>query len=86
MKKLLLLILLFLAVKANAQITPNNGMIYVKKGAIGNGSSWANAVGELAHALKWTHQNNNTITNLGSQRNLQTKASKRKLWLLPCRR
>ena len=34
-----------------AQITPVNGIVYVKKGSTGNGSSWTNAVGELADAL-----------------------------------
>ncbi len=57
MNKSLLVIFLFLAFKAPAQITPNNGIVYVKKGATGNGSSWANAAGELADALKWAYQN-----------------------------
>ncbi|TKT87054.1 T9SS type A sorting domain-containing protein [Dyadobacter frigoris] len=34
-----------------AQITPANGIVYVKKGSAGNGSSWADAAGELADAL-----------------------------------
>ena len=29
-----------------------DGTVYVKKGSTGNGTSWADAVGELAHALK----------------------------------
>lgn len=32
-------------------IVPSAGIVYVKKGATGNGSSWANAAGELADAL-----------------------------------
>ncbi len=35
------------------QIVPDaNGIVYVKKGSAGKGSSWANAVGELADVLK----------------------------------
>lgn len=33
------------------EITPTNGIVYVKKGASGNGSSWANAAGELSDVL-----------------------------------
>ncbi|MGN6416991.1 MAG: MBG domain-containing protein [Pseudobacter sp.] len=32
-------------------IVPTAGIVYVKKGATGNGSSWANAAGELADVL-----------------------------------
>ena len=32
-------------------IVPTNGIVYVKQGAIGNGSSWSNAAPELADAL-----------------------------------
>ncbi|WP_158960422.1 MBG domain-containing protein [Myroides fluvii] len=35
--------------------TPTANVLYVKKGATGNGSSWNNAVGELADALHWAH-------------------------------
>lgn len=35
-----------------AQTPDANGIVYVKKGATGNGSSWSNATGELADALK----------------------------------
>ncbi len=40
-------------------ITPSSNIIYVKKEATGNGSgsSWANAVPELADALRWARQN-----------------------------
>ncbi|GAA4436367.1 hypothetical protein GCM10023091_14180 [Ravibacter arvi] len=40
-------------------ITPSSNVIYVKKGAIGNGtgSSWTDAVPELADALKWARDN-----------------------------
>jgi len=33
-------------------VIPSNGIAYVKKGGSGNGSSWENAVSELADALK----------------------------------
>lgn len=33
------------------EIVPTAGIVYVKKGASGNGSSWANAAGELADVL-----------------------------------
>lgn len=40
-------------------INPTNNILYVKKGASGSGdgSSWANAVPELADALKWANEN-----------------------------
>ena len=40
-----------------------NGILYVKKGATGNGSAWNNALGELADALKFAKTNNATTTN-----------------------
>jgi hypothetical protein len=40
-------------------ITPTNGIVYVKKGGNGNGSSWANAAPELGYALRWAHQKRN---------------------------
>lgn len=42
--------------------TPNNNILYVKKGAIGNGSSWNDAIGELSDALKWANKNKATFT------------------------
>ncbi len=36
-------------------ITPKNNILYVKKGSSGNGSSWTNAIGEVAEALKWAN-------------------------------
>ncbi|NIG55668.1 MBG domain-containing protein [Chitinophaga sp. Cy-1792] len=43
----------YVAGKLNIQmITLTNGILYVKKGSTGNGSSWANATGELADALR----------------------------------
>lgn len=45
---------------ATAQITPDaNGIVYVKKNAFGNGSSWASAAPELADALKAAKTNTN---------------------------
>ncbi|MFD1629851.1 choice-of-anchor Q domain-containing protein [Pseudopedobacter beijingensis] len=38
-------------------ITPTNNILYVKKGATGNGSSWTNALGELSEALQWAQAN-----------------------------
>jgi len=43
--------------------TPTNGIIYVKKGATGLGSSWNNPLGELADALKFAKTNNAVTTN-----------------------
>ena len=43
---------IFLTSFSFAQTPDANGILYVKKGSIGNGSSWANPVGELADALK----------------------------------
>ncbi|GLU53411.1 hypothetical protein Dfri01_28720 [Dyadobacter frigoris] len=54
MKKLRVIGMLFAIAFSHqiiAQITPANGIVYVKKGSAGNGSSWASAVGELADAL-----------------------------------
>ncbi|MGG5506834.1 MULTISPECIES: MBG domain-containing protein [unclassified Myroides] len=59
MKKviLLFLFLLFASLSGWTQtLTPSNGILYVKKGATGNGSSWNNAVGELADALHWANE------------------------------
>ncbi len=44
-------------------LMPANGIIYVKKGEQGNGSSWSNAVGELADALLFAKTNNALSTN-----------------------
>lgn len=43
-------------------LAPTNRILYVKKGGTGDGSSWANAVGELADALKWAKQVDNFTT------------------------
>ncbi|MFN0255445.1 choice-of-anchor Q domain-containing protein [Pedobacter ureilyticus] len=40
-----------------AQTSDANGILYVKKGSTGNGSSWNNAIGELADALKAAKSN-----------------------------
>ena len=38
--------------------TPSaSNILFVKKGATGNGSSWANALGEVGDALKWANEN-----------------------------
>jgi hypothetical protein len=37
-------------------IKPTNGIVYVKKGATGDGSSWNNAASELSLVLRWAHQ------------------------------
>jgi len=48
-----LLVLLVAADSVWAQAVPDaNGILYVKKGATGNGSSWTNALGEAADAVK----------------------------------
>ncbi|MFD2036956.1 MBG domain-containing protein [Belliella marina] len=47
-------------------ITPTNGVLYVDKNVSGgnqNGSSWANALPELADALKWANDNKANWTN-----------------------
>lgn len=44
-------------------LMPANGIIYVKKGETGNGSSWTNAAGELADALLFAKTNNALSTN-----------------------
>ncbi|WP_114790818.1 choice-of-anchor Q domain-containing protein [Niabella yanshanensis] len=62
MKKIYSLLLFSLCYTAilQAQITPSaEKILYVKKnvsGGTGNGSSWANAVPELADALKWARE------------------------------
>jgi len=48
---------IFLSYFSFAQTPDANGILYVKKGSIGNGSSWANPVGELADALKAAKSN-----------------------------
>lgn len=72
MKKICSLLLLSLCCTAvlQAQITPSaEKILYVKKnvsGGTGNGSSWANAIPELADALRWAREqyiaNNNWLT------------------------
>ncbi len=72
MKKIYLWLLLCLYCTATlqAQITPSaEKILYVKKnvsGGTGNGSSWANAIPELADALKWAREqyiaDNNWLT------------------------
>ncbi len=44
------------------QYQSSNGILYVKKGATGDGSSWTNAIGELADALKWANANKADFT------------------------
>ncbi|GGG91284.1 hypothetical protein GCM10011416_04860 [Polaribacter pacificus] len=48
------------------EMLPTNNILYVKKnvsGGNGNGSSWANAVPELAEALAWAHLYKSKFTN-----------------------
>lgn len=54
-----LFLLFFFAAHLSAQVTPvpTNNILYVKKGATGNGSSWSNALGEVADALKFAKEN-----------------------------
>lgn len=40
-----------------------NGILYVKKGTTGDGSSWSNAMGELADALRFAQNNNAVVGN-----------------------
>ncbi|WP_447636598.1 Ig-like domain-containing protein [Flavobacterium microcysteis] len=48
-----LFLMLAITTDSWGQIAPDaNGVLYVKKGAAGNGSSWTNALGELGDALK----------------------------------
>ncbi|MDR0815459.1 MAG: hypothetical protein LBN37_06890, partial [Bacteroidales bacterium] len=56
----LLFCFLFAGFSAQAQpVQPDNGIVYVKKGGVGNGSgsSWGNACAELAPALKAAETN-----------------------------
>jgi hypothetical protein len=48
---------IFLTYFGFAQTPDANGILYVKKGSAGNGSSWTNAIGELADALKAAKSN-----------------------------
>lgn len=59
MKKISILLLLICVYHFAQTITPTSGVVYVKKGSAGNGSSWSNAVGELADALKAAKTNQN---------------------------
>lgn len=53
MHVIVLFILIITVVPTWGQGTPDaNGILYVKKGAAGNGSSWTEALGEAADALK----------------------------------
>lgn len=42
----------------------NNNILYVKKGSIGDGSSWSNAIGELADALKFANANRAIVSQI----------------------
>ncbi|RRJ88503.1 T9SS C-terminal target domain-containing protein [Paenimyroides tangerinum] len=68
MKKICLIIifLFFTAHIVRAQYVPGtNNILYVKQNATGsgNGSSWNNAVPDLANALKWAHTNRANFVN-----------------------
>ncbi len=57
-KLLLTCLIVFTSTVLWAQVLPDaNGVIYVKAGATGNGSSWANALPQLADALKFAKTN-----------------------------
>jgi hypothetical protein len=51
-KAKLLAILIGLSLSTFAQVPDARGVLHVKKGAAGNGSSWNNAMGEVADALR----------------------------------
>jgi gliding motility-associated-like protein len=72
MKKYILLLTLLActAISSLAQAPDANGILYVKKGSTGTGNSWANALGELAEALK-------TATVL----NLTTAGTVKQIWV-----
>ena len=60
-----LLLVLFSICKIVAQTyIPTNDVLYVKKGSTGDGSSWTNAVGELADALEWASKNKAQYTSV----------------------
>lgn len=46
----LLFLVVFLMI-SNAQVTPTSGVVYVRQGGTGNGSSWALATGDLHSAI-----------------------------------
>ncbi|GAA4438628.1 hypothetical protein GCM10023091_19450 [Ravibacter arvi] len=59
LKRLLFAIsVLLTAPEAQAQMPDASGVLHVRKGAAGNGSSWSNALGELADALRFAKHNN----------------------------
>ncbi|MGO3719195.1 MAG: HYR-like domain-containing protein, partial [Mesonia hippocampi] len=66
--------------KAQAQTpTPSNGILYVNKavsGGNGSGDSWANAIPELADALKWTRTENEADNNWLQNDSLQVFVAK----------
>ncbi|RZK77445.1 MAG: T9SS type A sorting domain-containing protein [Pedobacter sp.] len=66
MKKLLLIIFCLFGNAAMAQTPDANGILYVdisKTGGNGSGSSWQNAIPQLADALRWAHQNKSNFTS-----------------------
>lgn len=69
MKNLCLIILFLFCSKhivlAQQYVPGTNNILYVKKNATGsgNGSSWNNAIPELADALKWAHVNKANFNN-----------------------
>lgn len=66
MKKALYLciVLVFGVVSLFAQTPDANGVLYVKKGASGMGSSWSDAIGELSAALNLTAFNRGQIKEI----------------------
>lgn len=44
------------AYEYDGPVVPHNNILYVKKGATGTGSGWGDALGEVAHALKFAKE------------------------------
>jgi predicted outer membrane repeat protein len=54
----------YISTSTGSTVVPDaNGIVYVKKGSTGNGSSWNNAAGELSDAL-YTAATNTSITQI----------------------
>ena len=63
--QLIFLVFTSLIVQAQQYVPDSNNVLFVKQGATGtgDGSSWANAVPELADALKWANINKANFTS-----------------------
>jgi len=62
-----LFLLLSLGASAQSYTPGANGVLFVKKGSTGNGSSWSNAIGEMANALKFAKEANAITTGTVTQ-------------------